>query len=84
MKENPNLACDSKQAYDIEVQACINMRTYFKKGEKHVEQTKQTTWRIWIRVSGQAPAYVAWSLRTQGLTCVRMLKACVRGTYSKP
>ena len=43
MKENPNLTCDSKQAYDIEVQACINMRTYFKKGEKHVEQTKQTT-----------------------------------------
>ena len=24
-KENPNLACDSKQAYEEEVQACINM-----------------------------------------------------------
>ena len=25
MKENPNLACNNKQTYEAEVQACINM-----------------------------------------------------------
>ena len=25
MKENPNLACDSKQAYEVKVQAHVNM-----------------------------------------------------------
>ena len=82
-KKNPNLASDSKQAYEAEVQACINMWTNFKKGVKHVKQTKQTTWRIWIRVFGQVLAYIAKGLQTQDLTCVRMLMTCLRETCSR-
>ena len=46
MKENPNLACDSKKAYEAKVQAHVNMwKGGFKEEIKNVKQTNQTNIR---------------------------------------
>ena len=71
MKENLNLACNSKQTYEAEVQACINMWKNFKKGGKACETNQANNMRnlysgFWASacVCSQRLAYAGFNLHT--------------------